>query len=92
MKDFSSRGGANAPRVESAPFMSVTRFAELTRLAPITVWRFEKRGWLRTVAIAGRKYITAADQAEFMRRMDAGEFAGKVQNPRLNAQKPEGRN
>jgi len=72
--------------IVAAPFVSMTRFAGAVGLAPITLRRFESRGWLKVTVMGGRKYITAADQVEFMRRMVAGEFTGTVQNPCANRQ------
>ena len=36
-----------------------------------------KKGWLTTVNIAGRQYLTDEAIAEFKRRSEAGEFAKK---------------
>ena len=41
----------------------------------MTAWRWRKRGWLKTVNIAGRPYLTDKALAEFLRRAEAGEFA-----------------
>jgi hypothetical protein len=43
--------------------------------------RYEKRGWLRTHLIANRRYILAAEVAEFNRRLASDEFADRVPNP-----------
>lgn len=72
------------PFPDSAPPISVSRFLEISGLSPVSAWRFEKRGWLRCVRIAGRKYITAREMREFNRRLEAGEFAGKTSTPRRN--------
>lgn len=40
-----------------------------------TAWRWRKRGWLTTVNIAGRQYLTQVAIDEFNRRAVAGEFA-----------------
>jgi hypothetical protein len=61
--------------------MSLHRFCEITGLSKASVWRYEKRGWLRTPLIANRRYILAADVAEFNRRLASDEFAGSVANP-----------
>jgi hypothetical protein len=66
---------------DTVPPMSLARFLNATGAAPVTAYRWEKRGWLRTVRIAGRKYITARDLKEFNRRLEAGEFTGQTQNP-----------
>jgi hypothetical protein len=62
--------------------MSLHRFCEITGLSKVSAWRYEKRGWLRTHLIAKRRYILAADVAEFNRRPAANEFAGF--NPNLS--------
>lgn len=67
---------------EPVPPMSMARFLEVTGASPVTAWRWERRGWLKTVRIAGRKYIAAADLSDFNRRLEAGEFAGTTQHPR----------
>ena len=70
---------------DAAPPISIGRFLGVTGASPVTAWRWEKRGWLKTVRIAGRKYITAQALREFNRRLEAGEFAGKTQKPRRRA-------
>ena len=65
---------------EYIPPMSLHRFCEITGLSKVSAWRYEKRGWLRTHLIANRRYILAADVAEFNRRFAADEFAGNVSN------------
>jgi hypothetical protein len=42
---------------------------------PATGWRWRKRGWIETVNICGRLYISRAAIAEFERRAAAGEFS-----------------
>ncbi len=44
-------------------------------IAPVTGWRWRRRGWITTVNLAGRQYVSAEAIAEFERRADAGEFA-----------------
>jgi hypothetical protein len=45
-----------------------------------SAWRYEKRGWLQTHLIANRRYILAADVAEFNRRLALNEFAGTTRS------------
>ena len=66
---------------EAAPPISVTRFLSQSGISSVTFWRWEGRGLIQTVRIAGRKYITADALREFNRCLSAGEFAGKTQNP-----------
>jgi hypothetical protein len=75
---------ANAQKTvlpEYVPPTSLRRFCEITGLSKVLAWRYEKRGWLRTHLIANRRYILAADVAEFNRRLASDEFAGSVSNP-----------
>ena len=40
-----------------------------------TAWRWRKKGWLKTVNICGRQYLTQEAIDEFTRRAAAGDFA-----------------
>jgi hypothetical protein len=63
------------------PPISLDKFLELSGLSPATAWRYRRRGWLATVVIAGRHYITREEIAQFNERAGRGEFAGTIQNP-----------
>lgn len=63
------------------PPLSLDRFMEQSGLSPATCWRYRKRGWLTTIVIAGRHYLTREGIALFNARAMAGEFAGTTQNP-----------
>jgi hypothetical protein len=41
----------------------------------VTVWRWKENGWITTINIAGRPYITREAILEFKRRAVAGEFS-----------------
>jgi len=60
--------------------MSLHRFCEITGLSKASAWRYEKRGWLRTHLISNKRYLLAADVAEFNRRIASDEFAGAISN------------
>jgi hypothetical protein len=47
-----------------------------------TGWRFRQRGWLKTVNVAGRLYLTSEAIEEFVRRVESGEFAKPHSTPR----------
>jgi len=81
MQDYSSKAVKRDNEQEAAPPISVTRFLEISGISQVTFWRWENRGLISTVRIAGRKYITAAVMAEFNRRLAAGDFAGRTPNP-----------
>jgi hypothetical protein len=46
-----------------------------------TAWRWRKKGWLKTVNICGRQYLTQEAIEEFTRRAAAGEFAQEHKIP-----------
>ncbi len=83
-KDLTSNTSKEVPPLIAAPPISVSRFLEISGISPVTFWRWEKSGRIRVVRIAGRKYITAVALHEFNRRLKAGAFAGKTQNPSAN--------
>lgn len=47
----------------------------------VTVWRWRENGWITTINIAGRPYITRETILEFKRRAMAGEFAKQHHAP-----------
>ena len=83
--NFSANAQKTVP-AEYVPPLSSHRFCEITGLSKASVWRYGKRGWLRTHLIANRRYVLAADAAEFNRRLASDEFAGSVSN--LSARTP----
>lgn len=50
-------------------------------ISQVAGWRLRKKGWLKTVNICGRVYVTDEAIAEFKRRAEAGEFAKKHKVP-----------
>jgi len=64
------------------PIISVNRFSQEAGISPITAWRWRRKGWLATVNIAGRPYLTGEAVADFLRRAEAGEFAQEHKVPR----------
>ena len=59
--------------------VSLSRWLEQVGVTPCTAWRWRKKGWLKTINIAGRIYVTDEAMKQFTRRAEAGEFA---QNPK----------
>ncbi len=55
--------------------LSLAAFGRQLGRTQTTLWRWRKLGWLRTVNIAGRQFITPEDLREFNKRAEAGEFA-----------------
>jgi len=62
---------ASAPRA----IVSLQQWLADTGVTACTAWRWRKKGWLKTVNIAGRQYLTQEAIDEFTRRAAAGEFA-----------------
>jgi len=50
-----------------------------------TAWRMRRKGWLKTINIAGKPYLTLDAIQEFERRAVAGEFS----QPASGAAKPK---
>jgi predicted site-specific integrase-resolvase len=75
----------NATTSNSSPItssvISLSKWLERVGVTPITAWRWRKKGWLRTVNIAGRQYLTQEAIDEFHRRVVAGEFAQEHKTP-----------
>lgn len=44
-------------------------------ISGVTLWRWQRRGWIQAVNICGKNYICLDSLAEFDRRAAAGEFA-----------------
>jgi hypothetical protein len=61
--------------IPDAPPVALDKRTADVGINPSTAWQWRKRGWLKTVNIACRHYLAAAQRAEFLRRAEAGEFA-----------------
>jgi predicted site-specific integrase-resolvase len=61
--------------------ISLSKWLEQVGVTPVTAWRWRRRGWLKTVNIAGRQYLTQEAIDEFHRRAVAGEFAQEHRVP-----------
>jgi len=68
---------------ETSPLISIKTFARQIGRTPITLWRWQKLGWLdASVNIAGKPYITREAIARWNDRARAGEFAKAPHAPR----------
>jgi hypothetical protein len=54
---------------------SLNSWREEVGVTPCTVWRWRKKGWLKTVNICGRLYLTQEAINEFNERAQLGEFS-----------------
>jgi hypothetical protein len=57
------------------PLIALDKFMRDIGRDRVTGWRWRKRGWLTTVNIAGREYVTDDEAQKFTARAVAGEFA-----------------
>ena len=62
--------------------ISLQKWTEQIGKTACTVWRWRKKGWLKTVNISGRPYLTQAAIEEFYRRAVAGEFSQEPKFPK----------
>ena len=70
--------------IDSEPPMALDKFITESGLSPATVWRYRRAGWLRTLNISGRHYVTRAEIFCFNQRAAKGEFAKPVRLPVRN--------
>jgi len=68
--------------------VSLSKWLAQVGVTPITAWRWRKRGWLKTVNIAGRQYLTQEGIDEFQRRAMAGEFSQEHKVPHRKGVSP----
>jgi len=78
----------NVPNSNSEPattaVISLSKWLAKIGVTPCTAWRWRKKGWLKTINIAGRQYVTQEAIDEFHRRATAGEFFQKHKVPNRN--------
>ena len=64
-----------------APLITLNKWLAQADISDVTAWRWRKRGWLKTVNINGRLYLTAAAIREFIERAERNEFAQTHKTP-----------
>ena len=50
------------------PPLSLDRFLQESGLSPVTAWRYRRKGWLKTINICGRHYVTREAISDFNRK------------------------
>ena len=73
---------AHAPVV---PWLKVRREMGLSEA---TAWRYRDRGWITTIEIGGRLYVTQGELARFLQRAGEGEFSSPRKPPRPSEYPP----
>ena len=68
--------------VDSDPPIALDKFIEQSGLSVVTVWRYRRAGWLHTLNICGRHYLTRSEIGRFNARAAAGEFAKAPTKPK----------
>jgi predicted site-specific integrase-resolvase len=58
-----------------ATVISLSKWLQQIGVTQCTAWRWRKKGWLTTINIAGRQYLTKEAIDEFHRRAVSGDFA-----------------
>jgi hypothetical protein len=70
-------------KCETPPLVSLAIFGRQIGRTPVTLWRWQKLGWLdSSVNIAGKPYLTREAVERFTARATAGEFARAPHAPR----------
>jgi hypothetical protein len=77
----SNSGNATLDVQQPAGLRAANKWARESGFTPCTLWRFRKRGWINTINIAGRQYISLEEIARFTARAAAGEFAAEPPVP-----------
>lgn len=68
--------------IDSEPPIALNKFIEQSGFSAVTVWRYRRAGWLNTLNICGRHYLTRSEIARFNARAAAGEFAKQPVHPK----------
>ena len=61
----------------AATVTSLSKWLKQVGVTSCTAWRWRKKGWLKTINIAGRQYLTQEAIEEFEQRAKAGDFFQK---------------
>ena len=62
--------------------VALGKFAEDAGVSSVTCWRWRRLGWIKTLNIAGRQYISAEEIDRFKARAANGEFSREHRTPR----------
>jgi len=69
----------------ASPIVLFDIFLDSLGITPPTGWRWRKRGWITTLNIAGRVYISREEINRFYERVAAGEFSKTHKTPKRKA-------
>ncbi len=83
--NFHEEKSATPKHLAAAPgLVKFDRWLKFVGASPTTGWRWRKLGWVKTLNICGRTFISENEIARFVRAAEAGQFARahKVPAPR----------
>jgi hypothetical protein len=83
---------ASVPAFDSEPPIALDEFIEQSGLSAVTLWRYRRAGWLHTLNICGRHYLTRSEIARFNARAASGEFAKRPARPKRRDERLNGVN
>jgi hypothetical protein len=81
MKDLETITAASGIPLNAHPPIALDKYLAESGISPVTAWRYRRKGWLKTINICGRHYLTRDAIAEFNRRAQAGEFSKLPRRP-----------
>jgi len=70
--------------IQHRAIISLNLWREQVGVTACTVWRWRKKGWLKTVNICGHLYLTQEAINEFYERAQLGEFSKTPKVPVRN--------
>jgi hypothetical protein len=65
----------------ASPIVLFGLFLESLGVTPPTGWRWRKLGWINTINIAGRVYVSRDEINRFQQRAASGEFSRRHKAP-----------
>lgn len=70
-----AKDGDGSQAIKTGGLRSAKAVARDRGISDVTLWRWQRRGWVKLVNIYGKNYVCLQSLAEFDRRAAAGEFA-----------------
>ena len=72
----------DSPLHDTPPLVAQAAFARQLGRSTVTLWRWQKLGWLdASINIAGRPYLSRAAIERFVQRAVSGEFSQQTNAP-----------
>jgi hypothetical protein len=69
----------------ASPIILFGLFLDSLGVTPPTGWRWRKLGWINTLNIAGRVYVSREEIHRFQQRAASGEFSKTHKTPKRKA-------